>query len=52
MLDAFGIPGDLGKVLNDFLSVLRLAGTAFTAILNIFFCTFVFLVSFENSQRS
>ena len=32
MLGAFGILGDLGKVLNDFLSVLRLAGTAFTAI--------------------
>lgn len=31
MLGSFGILGDLGKVLNDFLSVLRLAGTAFTA---------------------
>ncbi len=36
MLGAFGILGDLGKVLNDFLSVLRLAGTAFTAIVLFF----------------
>lgn len=32
LLDALGILGDLSKVLNDFLSVLRLAGTALTTI--------------------
>lgn len=31
---ALGILGDLGKVLNDFLSVLRLAGTALSANLS------------------
>jgi hypothetical protein len=40
MLGEFGILGDLGKVLNDFLSVLRLAGTAFTA--NFFFSFYFF----------
>lgn len=44
MLGGFGILGGLRKVLNDFLSVLRLAGTAFTAIVfdSHFFKTFVF----------
>ena len=52
MLGAFGILGDLGKVLNDFLSVLRLAGTAFTAICFLFYMVKLFRILLGNLKFS
>jgi len=49
-----GILGDLGKVLNNFLSVLRLAGTTLTANdqLKVFSLLKILIISYFNVQNS